>query len=120
MLHFWFNAEKWKALPKSYQGILRAAAAEVGADVQAKYDARNPQALRRLVAGGAQLRPFPQDVMEAALKNANDVYAEMAAKNADFRRVYEAMRTFRNEEYLWFQVAEYTYDNFMIRARARG
>ncbi|KQS81986.1 ABC transporter substrate-binding protein [Methylobacterium sp. Leaf361] len=120
LLHFWFNAEKWKALPKSYQGILRAAAAEVGADVQAKYDARNPQALRRLVAGGAQLRPFPQDVMEAALKNANDVYAEIAAKNADFRRVYEAMRTFRNEEYLWFQVAEYTYDNFMIRARARG
>jgi TRAP-type mannitol/chloroaromatic compound transport system substrate-binding protein len=120
MLHFWFNAEKWKALPKAYQAILRSAAAEVGAEVQAKYDARNPQALRRLVAGGAQLRPFPQDVMEGALKNANDVYAEIAAKNADFRRVYEAMRTFRNEEYLWFQVAEYTYDNFMIRARARG
>ena len=120
MLHFWFNAEAWKALPKSYQALLRAAAAQVGAEVQARYDARNPQALRRLVAGGAQLRPFPQDVMEGALKSANDVYAEIAAKNADFRRVYEAMRTFRNEEYLWFQVAEYTYDNFMIRARARG
>ena len=120
MLHFWFNAEQWKALPKPYQAVLRAAAAQVGAEVQAKYDARNPQALRRLVAGGAQLRPFPQEVMEAALKNANDVYGEIAAKNADFRRIYEAMRTFRNEEYLWFQVAEYTYDNFMIRARARG
>ncbi|MDP4025381.1 TRAP transporter substrate-binding protein [Methylobacterium sp. NEAU 140] len=120
MLHFWINAGAWKALPKPYQALLRAAAAQVGAEVQAKYDARNPQALRRLVAGGAQLRPFPQEVMEAALKNANDVYAEIAAKNADFRRVYEAMRTFRNEEYLWFQVAEYTYDNFMIRARARG
>ncbi len=120
MLHFWINAEKWKALPKPYRTILQGAAAQVGAEVQARYDARNPQALRRLVAGGAQLRPFPQDVMEAALKNANDVYGEMAAKNADFRRVYEAMKTFRNEAYLWFQVAEYTYDNFMIRARARG
>jgi TRAP-type mannitol/chloroaromatic compound transport system substrate-binding protein len=35
---------------------------------QAKYDARNPGALRRLVGGGAQLKPFPQEVMEAALK----------------------------------------------------
>ena len=120
MLHVWINAEKWKALPKAYQALLRAACAQVGAEVQARYDARNPRALRRLVAGGAQLRPFPQEVMEAALKNANDVYAEIAAKNADFRRVYEALRVFRNEEYLWFQVAEYTYDNFMIRARARG
>ena len=38
----------------------------------------------------------------------------------DFKRAYDALKTFRNEEYLWFQVAEYTYDNFMIRARARG
>ncbi len=30
------------------------------------------------------------------------------------------MIAYRNEEYLWFQVAEFTYDNFMIRARARG
>ncbi|MFD0938232.1 TRAP transporter substrate-binding protein, partial [Methylobacterium trifolii] len=120
MLHFWLNAEKWKALPKGYRAVLQAASAQVGADVQAKYDARNPGALRRLVAGGAQLRPFPQEVMEGALKNANDVYGEIAGRNADFRRVYEAMKSFRNEEYLWFQVAEYTYDNFMIRARARG
>ena len=120
MLHFWLNAETWKALPKPYRAILQGAAAEVAADVQAKYDARNPGALRRLVATGAQLRPFPQEVMEAALKAASDVYAEIAGKNPDFRRIYEAMKTFRNEEYLWFQVAEYTYDNFMIRARARG
>jgi len=118
--HAWFNAEAWASLPKAYQVILRAAAAQVHAEVQARYDARNPKALRRLVAAGAQLRPFPQDVMEAALKAATDVYAEISAKNPDFKRVYEAMRTFRNEEYLWFQVAEYTYDNFMIRARARG
>lgn len=120
MIHLWIGAERWKALPKPYQAMLRAAAAQAGAEVQAKYDARNPAALRRLVAGGAQLRPFPQEVMEAALKNANEVYAKIAEKNADFRRAYEAMKTFRNEEYLWFQVAEYTYDNFMIRARARG
>jgi hypothetical protein len=27
---------------------------------------------------------------------------------------------FRNDEYLWWQVAEYSYDSFMIRSRTRG
>ena len=27
---------------------------------------------------------------------------------------------FRNDEYLWWQVAEYTYDTFMIRTRPRA
>ena len=26
---------------------------------------------------------------------------------------------FRNDEYLWWQVAEFSYDNFMIRTRAK-
>jgi TRAP-type mannitol/chloroaromatic compound transport system substrate-binding protein len=30
------------------------------------------------------------------------------------------MRAFRNEEYLWWQIAEYSFDTFMIRARARN
>jgi TRAP-type mannitol/chloroaromatic compound transport system substrate-binding protein len=80
----------------------------------------NPGALKRLVAGGAQLRPFTQPVLEASYKAANEVYTEISASNADFKKVYESMVAFRGEEYLWWQVAEYTYDSFMIRARARG
>ena len=34
----------------------------------AKYDEQNPQALRRLIASGTNLRPFPRSVMEAAEK----------------------------------------------------
>ena len=120
MLHFWFNQAKWNELPKAYKSVVQAAAAYVNVDMTAKYDARNPGALRRLVGGGAQLRPFPQEIMEACYKAANEMYDEIGAKNPDFKKIYEAMRAFRNEEYLWFQVAEYTYDNFMIRARARG
>ncbi len=41
-----------------------------------RYDARNPRALRRLVAGGTTA-PLPPDVMEAALKASNDLYAEI-------------------------------------------
>ncbi len=86
----------------------------------AKYDARNPAALRRLLGAGTQLRPYSQEILDAANKAANEVYDEVSAKNADFKKIYDSVRGFRNEEYLWFQVAEYAYDTFMIRARARG
>jgi TRAP-type mannitol/chloroaromatic compound transport system substrate-binding protein len=33
--------------------------------------------------------------------------------------VWDNIVAYRNDEYLWWQVAEYTYDSFMIRARTR-
>jgi TRAP-type mannitol/chloroaromatic compound transport system substrate-binding protein len=120
VVHAFINLEKWNALPKSYQTILQTACQHANVWVQGKYDAQNPIALKRLVAGGAQLRPFPQPVMEACLKAANEVYNETSAGNADFKKIYDSISAFRNDQYLWWQVAEYGYDTFMIRARARS
>jgi TRAP-type mannitol/chloroaromatic compound transport system substrate-binding protein len=119
-VHAFFNMEKYNALPKSYQAALQAATVYANTWMCARYDAVNPAALRRLVGAGVQLRPFPQDVMEACLKASNELYAEISAKNPDFKKAIEAMIAFRNEEYLWFQVAEYSFDSFMIRNRPRG
>jgi TRAP-type mannitol/chloroaromatic compound transport system substrate-binding protein len=71
------------------------------------------------VASGAQLRPFSQPILDASLKAANEVYIETSARNADFKKVYDAFLPFRNDEYLWWQVAEYGFDTYMIRARTR-
>jgi TRAP-type mannitol/chloroaromatic compound transport system substrate-binding protein len=30
------------------------------------------------------------------------------------------MQAFRNEQYLWWQVAEYGFDTYMIRSRRQG
>jgi TRAP-type mannitol/chloroaromatic compound transport system substrate-binding protein len=119
-IHLMINKARWESLPKGYKAIVEAAASHANMDMLAKYDARNPAALRRLVANGAQLRPFSQEIMEAAFKAANEIYDEIGAGNAEFKKMYESLRAFRNEEYLWFQVAEYGFDTFMIRARARG
>ncbi|HMJ42834.1 MAG TPA: TRAP transporter substrate-binding protein [Pseudolabrys sp.] len=118
--HLQINLDKWNSLPKSYQSIIRAAAGAINVEQTGRYDARNPQALKRLVANGAQLRPFPQLVMEACLKASNEVNAETSAANADYKKVLESMQAFRNDEYLWWQVAEYSYDSFMIRSRTRS
>jgi TRAP-type mannitol/chloroaromatic compound transport system substrate-binding protein len=118
--HMLINLAKWNELPKSYKSILEAAAAACNSQQQADYDAKNPQALKRLVANGVQLRPFSQAVMEACLKASNEVNAETSAANPFYKKTWESIATFRNDEYLWWQVAEYTYDSFMIRSRTRG
>jgi TRAP-type mannitol/chloroaromatic compound transport system substrate-binding protein len=119
-VHLMINKAKWEELPKGYKAIVEAAASHANMDMLAKYDARNPAALRRLVASGAQLRPFSQEILDAAYKAAHEIYDEISAGNADFKGMYDSLRAFRAEEYLWFQVAEYSFDSYMIRARARG
>ena len=119
MLHFGINLEKYNALPKGYQAIIRAAAAFANIDMQAKYDANNPAALKKLVAAGTKLKPFPQSVLEACYTAATQTYAEIGAKNAKFKAMHDAYMSFRNDQYLWWQVAEYNFDNFMIRQRAK-
>ncbi|MEI8153653.1 MAG: TRAP transporter substrate-binding protein [Hyphomicrobiales bacterium] len=120
MLHNFINIDKWNALPKSYQAIVKSASDTAHTWMLAKYDSVNPAALKRLVAGGAQLRPFPQPVMEACYKATNETYQEVSAKNADFKKVYDSMVAFRGDEYLWWQVAELGFDAFMVRMRSHG
>jgi len=120
MLHNFVNLGKWAELPKSYQSIVHSASHVANTIMQARYDAQNPAALKRLVAAGAQLRPFPPAVMDASFKAANELYAETAAANAEFKKVYESTVAFRSDQYLWWQVAEYGFDTFMIRSRTRA
>ncbi len=119
-VHAMINVEKWNALPKSYQAALTNACTTANTVMAAKYDLQNPAALRRLVAAGTQLRPFSQEVMEACFTAANQLYGEIGARNADFKKIIEAMQATRSDQYLWWQVAEFTFDAFMIRARARA
>lgn len=114
MLHLFFNLEKWNALPKSYQAAIKAAAHTANTVMMAKYDALNPAALKRLVAAGTQLRPFSEAVLDACFKAAIATYDENSAKNADFKKVYDAMKAVRGDDYLWFQLSENTFDTYMM------
>ena len=106
------SIKAWEALPKEYQAILESACAEANMWVLSKYDAVNPDALKRLVANGVQLRPFSNDIMAASYKAANEVYAETSAKNPKFKKVYDAMVKFRTDHVQWFSIAENRMDNF--------
>jgi TRAP-type mannitol/chloroaromatic compound transport system substrate-binding protein len=61
------------------------------------------------------------DVLLARRPNpSNEVNAETSAANADYKRVWDSILAFRNDEYLWWQVAEFSYDSFMIRTRTKA
>jgi len=106
------NEKKWNELPKSYQAALVAACGEANAWMPAKYDAQNPPALRRLIGGGTKIHPFPRSVLEAAEKASYELYEELKAKSKHWARVYPEWKKFRDEQFLWFRVAESTYDNY--------
>ncbi len=106
------NEKKWNELPKSYQAALTAACGEANAWMPAKYDAQNPPALRRLIGSGTKIHPFPRSVLEAAEKASYELYEELKAKSKHWARVYPEWKKFRDEQYLWFRVAESTFDNY--------
>ncbi|HEX9193012.1 MAG TPA: TRAP transporter substrate-binding protein [Burkholderiales bacterium] len=110
------NVKAWESLPAEYKAILEAACAEANVWMVAKYDALNPDALKRLLASGVKLQPFSNEIMAACYKASAEVYDEFATKNAKFKKVYDAWKKFRNEQNQWFAVAESRFDNFMVAA----
>ena len=111
-LSYQVNLEAWAKLPSSYQEMFAAAAAESATVMQARYDQQNPPALARLLAEGVEIRPFSDDLMEAAHSASFEMFEEQAAADATYRKVYEAWKTARRDAYRWFATAEQTYGRY--------
>ena len=113
------NARAYEALPAQYKAVLEAACAESWHWMSARYDVLNPPAMRRLIAGGAQLRAFPRDVMSASYRATQELYAEIGAQNPRFRRIHEQWDRFRVEQTQWARVAEDSLANFLAVTTAQ-
>ncbi|MCO6416058.1 TRAP transporter substrate-binding protein DctP, partial [Siccirubricoccus sp. KC 17139] len=117
--HLFVNQEQWAALPKSYQAAIRTAAAEATHWMVGRYDIRNPDALRRILGSGTQLRPFPREVMEACYREAMAVEQDLAGRSPEFRKIHEGWSKARDDMRAWFRVAELSFDNFVAQASQR-
>jgi TRAP-type mannitol/chloroaromatic compound transport system substrate-binding protein len=112
-LDFFINDKAFNGLSSENKAIVEAAAAEAHIAMQARYDARNPAALKQLVAQGTKLRPFSNQIMSAAFKESMAVYDELNAKNPDWKKIYADYAKFRADQNLWFRFTEGTFDRFM-------
>jgi TRAP-type mannitol/chloroaromatic compound transport system substrate-binding protein len=111
-LSFLVNLDAWASLPRTYQEIFTAASAEAASAMQQRYDARNPAALKRILATGIDLRPFSDGIMEGAREASMQLVADEAAKDGTYRDLLEHWRAFRDESFAWFGTAELAYARF--------
>lgn len=109
----YINSAKWNGLTREYQSILRQAAADANTVVMSRYDARNPAALRQLIAEGAQLRRFPKEVMDESFKARNKIYEQLMDTNANWKKIYPDYAKFLADSYQWQPVADGIYDQYM-------
>jgi TRAP-type mannitol/chloroaromatic compound transport system substrate-binding protein len=112
-LDFFFNDKAFNALSPEYKAMVESAAAEAHIVMQARYDARNPAALKQLVSAGTKLRPFSNDLMAGAFKQSMALYSEISEKNEDWKKIYADYAKFRSDQNLWFRFTEATFDRFM-------
>ena len=112
-LDFFINTKSFESLPAEYKAIVEAAASHAHVEMQARYDARNPNALKQLVGAGTKLRPFPKDMMNQAFKAAQELYSELSAKNDNWKKVYTDWSKFRADQNMWFKVTDMRFDSFM-------
>jgi TRAP-type mannitol/chloroaromatic compound transport system substrate-binding protein len=112
-LDIFINDKAYNSLSAENKAIVECAAAYAHVECQAKYDARNPVALKQLVASKTKVLPFPKDVMDTAFKESMALYDELSAKNPNWKKVYEDYSAFRREQNLWFRFAEASFDRYM-------
>lgn len=112
-LDFYINTKAWEGLPAEYKAVVQAAASHAHVSMTAKYDAKNPIALKQLVGAGTKLRPFSADIMNAAFKSAQAIYSDLSAKNPEWKKVYGDYAKFLSDQNLWFRFTESTFDRFM-------
>ena len=116
-LEFYINDKAFNALSAEYKAIVQAAAHEAHVVTQARYDARNPAALKQLVGAKTKVLPFPPSVMDASFKTTMEVYAELDKSNPEWKKIYADYRNFQRDQVLWFRFAEGSFDTFMQRQK---
>ena len=115
-LSFYVNDAAWAKLPKAWQAAFTVATVEANATMLAMYDARNPQALVRLMnQHRIVLHRYPEDVMQAAQKATFAYFEEEAAKDPLFRKVYASWKPWRKLTQGWFNLSETSLENFMYK-----
>ena len=107
------NLNEWNKLPAFYQECIKTASIEANMIMLARYDARNNDALGRLIKGGTELRAYSKEIMAAAEDAAFKLYDGYAAADADFKTIYDNWKPFRERVYAWNKINEFSFANYV-------
>ena len=106
------NQRAWDTLSSEYKVVFEVAAQASARRMLYYYDAKNPGALERLIAGGTQMRSFSNDIMTLARTTIGEILEEYSAADQQYRDVYDHWRNFKEASYRWFGTNELRFANF--------
>lgn len=107
------NLDEYNNLPEVYKEAVKTAAYEANMTMLSRYDARNNEALQRLLEGGVQLRPYSDEILAAAQEAAFGIYDGFSSSDSDFKGVYDQWKVFRERIHAWHNVAEGGFSRFI-------
>jgi TRAP-type mannitol/chloroaromatic compound transport system substrate-binding protein len=106
MLEFFINKNLYDSLPAELQAILRTAAMHVNLWVLSEMEAKNAEALGRLLEGGIALRRFPDEVVERLRTYTEEVIMDLTDKDPASRKVYASYDAFRRQAARYSEITE--------------
>jgi len=110
MLAVGTNKKFWDGLSKSDQEIIKAAAATENDMMMSEYNAKNGDALARLVNDhGVQVREFNDDIYDAFGEAADEVFAGVVEHSDLAREIHESFVTARANIGAWAKLSDQAY-----------
>jgi TRAP-type mannitol/chloroaromatic compound transport system substrate-binding protein len=98
------NLDAWNALPESYQKIVEIACGEADIWTMARAEALQGEAIQFHTDHGVTIHTWPDEFIEAFRSAWEEVAEEQAAANAQFKRVYDDYKAFREEYAKWREI----------------
>ena len=101
------NKEAFNSLPEDLQWIVRQACQAENLDMLANYTAENNKALNILInQHQVQVKRLPEEVLTRLSQLADEVCAEIAARDPFSQTVYDSFIAFRDSVYDWTAVSD--------------
>ena len=113
---FMVSAKAWDDLPEEYQAALEAAGWYAYNWVLSRYDTLNPPALTQIKEDpDIVLAPFPDEVLDAAAEEVDDIVAGYSAADETYKTVIDSYYSFRDGVGEWHGLAEKSLLDYLAR-----
>lgn len=111
ILEITFNKRKWEKLAKEQQAIITSASNEMHSLMGYDFGAKNAIAYEELEKLGIETKSFPDDVIASAKEKLLEVIDEQCTLNKDFKKVWDNLDSFLQQQKKWQDVGLRNYLN---------
>jgi TRAP-type mannitol/chloroaromatic compound transport system substrate-binding protein len=106
LLELMINRDKWEGLDSTQKAQIKAMCADNIRYGLAESEAAQFAALKELYGSGVELHRWPPEIEDALKQAWRDVVNEEAGADAEFRRVWRSLKTFRSEYAIWNELSQ--------------